>query len=570
MSYQTKKYQNQIKKNQDLERNITIARMETLAFYAILMQLVLHLVAGVRSGDPRLLPPHLVAFLHDFLLLLLVLLGVRTAVCTSGIRIFKVVAGAGGALICVISMTLALYPQILREYLALPANIFSTDGATAWVTMTQYLGIGRLWPVALAALAGIGAWYRPINTKLEKFWKHPVGWLLILFTIAALVTLPRSPHPLITSIRLQLLESFSSTPRVVPSLRRAPLRNVSAAVPAQKTLAFKADSVIDRVFMIVLEGITSADFEKGFLNADSLFLARMHGNYAYFNNYRATNLDSYTSLIAMLTSQQVPYRAYADERLYKAVNQAENVTRSLRSLGYYTLFASTCTYHPFIPVRSDWNRIIIRGDLPSQDGWTTVGSSRMEEAVEDRAALSAIVATAVAHPKIFVMHELIYGHTTEWQAKTGVSPLKYYDRYLAELFDALKSKGLDKRSLFVVVSDHGDRAKASEAENYRVPLLIAGAGVHETVDSHFRSHLDMQGIMAAYVSGTALPPLREKMFTVGSTERWVYGELRANGDHLFIDDSTGTVPDAAGSIVPKQVQREFQQYLDMFGVHYGN
>ncbi|MFZ4859432.1 MAG: hypothetical protein ACOYL3_23905 [Desulfuromonadaceae bacterium] len=76
--------------------------------------------------------------------------------------------------------------------------------------------------------------------------------------------------------------------------------------------------------------------------------------------------------------------------------------------------------------------------------------------------------------------------------------------------------------------------------------------------------------MAAYISGTALPLPREKMFTVGSTERWVYGELRANGDHLFIDDSTGTVPDAAGSIIPNQVQREFQQYIDIFGVQYGN
>lgn len=536
-------------------------------FYVLcLWQLVLHALATIGAGDPRLVMPHMVSWLHDVLLLGLIASTAYGIGYNVPLR-RSVVHNAAVLLIALVGAVMAVYPQLLREYLSFPANIFSSDFSSLKVTLFEYVGVKRLWPALAALLLSVGILYSPAKTLP---WR--VARLILLpAIIMGVVTLPRSPHPVIHSIKQYGIAIRDSKPRVVPSLHRpsggiAPSENDTG----NSLISNSQKLTAERIFIIVLESITSAEFESRFLTDKSRFLTRMRGNYTYYKNYHSTNLDSYTSLIAMLTSKQVPYRAYSDERLYSSVNQAANIIRSLRELGYYIQFVSTCSYHPFVPVRSDWNRIIIRSDLPSQSGLTEVGSSRMEEAVEDRAALSTIVDAAIKHPKSVVMHELIYGHTTEWQAKTGISPLDYYDSYLAELFDSLKAKGLDRGSLFVVVSDHGDRSLPSRVESYRVPLLIAGEGVKKSVDTGFRNHLDLQGILSSYLNGAILPQPREKMFTVGSTERWTYGELRANGDHLFIDDSSGTVLSEAGLSSPSRLQKEFQSYLDQFGARYGN
>jgi hypothetical protein len=324
----------------------------------------------------------------------------------------------------------------------------------------------------------------------------------------------------------------------------------------------------NHVFLIVLEGVTAADFENEFIK-ESKFLARVSDRATYFHRYYATNLDSYTSLIAMLTSVQVPYRAYADESLYGAVNQTANLTRSLRDLGFFTLFVSTYAHQPFVPTRNDWNRVMDRGDLPSHEGWVSLGSSRMEAATEDRAALSTIVDAAAAHPKTFVLHELVYGHSTEWRAKTGQTQLAYYDVYLLDLLDRLEAKGLGSRSLFVIVSDHGDRAKASVAENYRVPLLVVGTHGLPGGDVEFRSHLDLERIVASYLTRSALPPPRKETHVVGSTERWVYGSIKADRDHLFIDDQTGAVLSSRGGPDASRLRDTFQSSLSEFGSLYG-
>ncbi len=530
-------------------------------------QLVLHLIASVSSGDMRLMLPHLVAWLQDLLL-------------------FGFVAGAGYAagffmpekrnrvnlavkiILTLTGMLLALYPQTLREYLSFPVNIFSSDGSSIRIVLFEYLGPRRLWPaLATAFMAAVA-----LRITVRRISWDIVGIVLLPVLTIGLSTLSRTPNPVINSLKESAFSLIDGRGREVPALHAPSGSTGKMPIKAEVSslLASAGNLSADRIFIIVLEGITATEFENSFLGAKSRFLERVGGNYSYFKNYNTTNLDSYTSLIAMLTSKQVPYRCYSDVCLYEAVNQTENITAALRNLGYYSLFVSTCSYHPFVPVRASWDRVMIRRDLRQQEGWVTAGSSRMEEAVEDRAAISDIVETAAAHPKVVVMHELIYGHTTEWQAKTGVTTLEYYDRYLAELFDALKSRGLDKRSLFVVVSDHGDRSQPSKADNYRVPLLIAGDGVKKLTDSRFRSHLDLQGITAAYLTGSALPIAHEKLFTVGSTERWVYGELKANGDHIFIDDRTGRVLRSVGSAEPKQLQQQFQQYVNRFASQYGS
>lgn len=243
--------------------------------------------------------------------------------------------------------------------------------------------------------------------------------------------------------------------------------------------------------------------------------------------------------------------------------------RRLRALGAFTLFASTYAYQPFVPTRSDWDRVMNRGDLPSLEGWVSLGSSRMEAATEDRAALPALVDIVASKRRTFVLHELVYGHSTEWRAKTGQTQLAYYDAYLVDLLDRLEARSLAERSLVVVVSDHGDRSKATIAGNYRVPLLVVGGRGPREDDGELRSHLDLPGILASFLTGAALPPPRDETYVVGSTERWVYGVLGPDGGHLLVDDPSGAVASAKGARDAASVYAAFQARVNAFGSRYG-
>jgi len=531
-----------------------------------LLQLVLHAVSWAQSADLRLLAPHGVALLHDVMIL-----GTAALVARAGSRLLPPNVRRAGDTVSVlalatIGLVISVYPQVLREHLAFPVNLFGSGADAATVMLTEYLGIGRLWP-ALAAMGVVvlALWWNPRPM--------PRNWLVLLAALlvfaAAALTLPRSPNPWVFSVVQSLSSIASPAQREVPSLARPPART-SAAVGGNLPLDLEPDALAPaHVFLIVLEGVTAADFEREFLGNGQGFYGARRDQALYFSRYYATNLDSYTSLIAMLTGVQVPYRAYADDGLYAAVNSAENVTRLLRHAGYHTSFVSTYQHQPFVPTRADWDRVLDRTGLPSLDGWVSLGTSRMEAATEDRAALSTIVGLAAANDRTFVLHELVYGHTTEWRATTGQTQLAYCDQYLRELSAALENQGLLDKSLFVVVSDHGDRARSSDADNYRVPLLIVGPKVVAATDAGFRSHLDLPAIMFAAMQQRELPAARSSQLLVGSTERWVYGQVWPDGSHLFIDDGTGAVKARRGATDAASVQSSFQTMLNAFGAVFG-
>jgi hypothetical protein len=529
-------------------------------------QLVLHVLLCLESGDPRLWMPHAVAYLHDLVLLTAWFAGAglvchlapsrRRAAC-------EYVAAAG---LFGIGVALAGYPRFLREYLAFPLDLFAADAGSAGVLLRDYLGLGSLWPAAVAAGLGVTALAAPVQLPLPRRVHWGIYIPMLVLGGAALVC--PSPQPFVYSVQQQVKLAFVRDKRVVPRLRRPPAGSEGDRGLPLPQIHGK-DWRADHVLLIVLEGVTSDAFEREFLTRGSGFYARIQDRCLYFPRYYATNLDSYTSLIAMLTSVQVPYRAYADEGLYRAVNEAGSLPRSLRGLGFRTLYLCTCAHQPFVPTRNAWDRVMDRRDLPSLEGWLSVGSSRMEAATEDRAGLATVEEFVAGSPRSFVLQELVFGHSPEWRARTGQTQLAYYDAYLNDLFDRLEARGLVSRSLLVIVSDHGDRAGAGEVSNYRVPLLLVGEQVRSGRDPSFRSHLDLQALIISFVTGEPMPPSRARLFVVGSTARWVYGAIAETGGHLFLDDTTGRVLSQQGSLDPSEVHESFQAALDEFGRRFG-
>lgn len=530
------------------------------------LQLILHIVAWARSADPRLLAPHGVALLHDLLIL-----GVATLVASACFRFLSPHYRRAGDIvsvlvIAVVGCLLSVYPQMLREHLAFPVNVFNSSSDASIVVLVEYLGIGRLWPVlAAVGVVGLALRWAPKPMRHSRL----MYAIALLTFVAGALTLPKSPNPWVVSVVQSLSSIASSKQREVPSLVSPPARTAAVA-----SSGFSLDVPHDaaapaHVFLIVLEGVTAADFEREFLKKANGFYAAHRDRALYFSRYHATHLDSYTSLIAMLTGIQVPYRAYADDKLYSAVNDAGNLTRLFRKTGFHTSFISTYQHQPYVPVRTDWDRVLDRTGLPSLDGWVSLGANRMEAATEDRAALSTLVDLAVAHDKTFILHELVYGHSTEWRATMGQTQLDYYDKYLRELTAAVDGRGLSGKSLFVIVSDHGDRALSSDADNYRVPLLIVGPNVAAANDVGFRSHLDLPEIVLKVMGRQELPAARLSTFLVGSAERWVYGQMWPDGSHLFIDDAEGAVKARRGVPDAAAVQRSFQSMLNDFAVAFG-
>jgi hypothetical protein len=184
--------------------------------------------------------------------------------------------------------------------------------------------------------------------------------------------------------------------------------------------------------------------------------------------------------------------------------------------------------------------------------------------VEDRAAISTIVEFMKSHDRTLVMHEMKFGHSPQWVIKTGKRVPEYCESYFREMLAALAQLDLEKRTLFIVTSDHGDRAEPANPQNYRVPLLLFGAGIKPGTDTRFLCHLDFQQVVGRFLSDLPLPRSRERMTTVGSTESWTYGEIDAAGGHQFIDNAWGIVLARSGQLDPTILHRRFQEYLEKF------
>jgi hypothetical protein len=550
----------------------TRTRVTAVALTLACWQLTLHTWLAVSANDPRLWLPHAVSLLHDLLLLALVatLLRLLERVAPAGLQ--RTLERFGSLILLALGAVLAAYPQLLAAYLATPTNLFVADIAAAKVFLTDYLGLHQLWPSLVALTLGMLCWRRTELVRLRGRTRKLAAGVLLLTLVCAILTLPRSPHPLVNSLNLQMIQLRSNEVRVVPSLRPAPTRDAREATvdtPLLPAVSALGNGTAQHVFLIVMESVGVEDFERDFLGRSGSFHDWAKSRATYFSNYHSTNLDSYTSLIAMLTAIQVPYRAYAGESIYEHVNTAPNLTRSLRARRYHSLFISTYAHQPFVPVSKDWNQIMDRANLPSLDGWTSLDANRMDQASEDRAALKTIVSTAASHPRSFILHELVYGHSPQWQAITGKTQLEYYDQYLTELLACLRSEGLDDEALLVIVSDHGDRGKSELAQSYRVPLLVVGKGVKASADSALRSHLDLPGIIGSYLDGHALPPARQEINIVGSTERWIYGWLDSQQQHILIEDARGVVLSSSGNSDATRVQADFQQAIYRFARRWG-
>ncbi|MFH0990064.1 MAG: sulfatase-like hydrolase/transferase [bacterium] len=531
--------------------------------------LCLHVWYAFAARSERLLVPHFVSWIQD--VCLLVLLGV---IIHATIRIKQKLSHHNHlpriipkAILLLLAVILSSYPSQLAGFLTFPVNVFRVDDQTVKFFFTEYLGLSALLPpLVFMVLALVFYWVLPKN-----FARKAIRFVALTFIVLGTLSLSHSaPQPFVFSLQNTIQELLLTGERVVLSLTR-PLQSATAV--AYDSSAFTiidtcASLRYNHVLMLVLESVNTVSFEKEFLSRHNGYFAQVKNRSTYFNRYYATNLDSYTSLICILTSVMVPYRSYSDPALYEGINNAPNIVKAVRRRGFKTLFISTYEYQPFVPVRDDWDRIIDIHDLPAENRYVSVGTNKMESATEDMAGLSTIVSFMRSNQQTFVLHELVYGHSPDWIMKTGIPQVEYYDRYIQAITHVLDSTGIGDQTLVVVVSDHGSREHSADINNYQVPLLLTGISVPSGVDSSFASHMDLSSIISGALTGSSSIANCSSLFVVGSTEKWVYGQITSDGSFLFIDDERGTVMASSGHLDAPNVHNGFQRLLNGFAAHF--
>lgn len=533
-----------------------------LALALVAVQFVVHVWHAASGAGRGFLMPHLVAWIQDsFVLCVVASVGCGAVWLVGGCgRAAGITALGSSAVLAAAGVALGSYPRLVPEFLLFPVDLFQVDAQAARFFVTQYLGWGALLPplmgvaIALVLCRRLGGL---VSRKRAAAWMVPAG----LLTFASLGR--PAPQPLVYSFQQSVKARLIAQPRRVPPLGRPVARSSPAACPAAAALPRAADLRYRHVLVLTLETVNAADFERELLAKAGGYFSRICQRSVYFPRYYTTNLDSYTSLICMLTSVQVPYRCYADPGLYEAVNRAPNLVRSLRERGFQTLFISTSEHLPFVPVRNDWNKIISRRGLPPRRGYASVESSKIEAATEDLAALPAVVDFLQSHPRTFVLQEFVFGHSPQWASRTGQPQLAYYDRYLRTLLDGLEEANLEEETLIVVVADHGMRSDASDPEHYRVPLLISGVGIPRTINRARLSHVQFQAIVGHYLGGLPCPQESAAVLVVGASDRWVYGEIGDAG-YQFIENDSGVVLRTGGKADPQSLHLRFQALLDAF------
>jgi len=532
-------------------------------YYLLILffQFNLHLINLVYMHDIRIVMPTIVAFLHDFVLMTILIIILNYPFLVAHQKLLKLFKSISYSLMVIAGLLLSIYPNILSEYLVFSVNIFSTEPNTVEHFLVDYLGFYSSFPPLLFLIVAVGVFYSKIDFHLSY---KLVFKLLVLSTFIMLFTIRReSPNPVVYSVQYEINVLLKNEKRAVESIDIT--ESHASSYDIIQEISYPLDSMqnYDNILIIVLEGITSESFESEFMTFKGGFYELTQKSSVYYNNYYASNLDSYTSLIAMMTGIQVPFQSYTQPDIFKEVNNASNLVEYFSSMGYTTTFLSTYEHQPYVPNLKYWDYVLDRNDLPNDKKWLSLGKTKMEMATEDKMAISTIIDKITTDSCNFIMHELVFGHSTEWQSKTEKTPLEYYDEYLNELYDELEKSNKTENTLFVIVSDHGVRALSSELENYRVPLLIFSNQIVGSKNNNFLSHLDLPRIVFSYNNSLEHPISRESMFFVGSTERWIYGYANKNKEFVFIDDENGTVT-AEYNIDPPVTRENFNEFVVSF------
>jgi hypothetical protein len=211
----------------------------------------------------------------------------------------------------------------------------------------------------------------------------------------------------------------------------------------------------------------------------------------------------------------------------------------------------------------------------ARERFVCLAPDEYENGCEDRALLPKVLDFLAANERAFVYQEFIWGHSPEYNERTGKTNTAYYSAYVDELLSGLAARGLSDDTLIVLTSDHGFRDKSKQAERwvYHIPLWFYARRFQGSESSALLSHTDFGALLATEASLLPNTVDRPLVMVVGPTGNGMLAGITHEDELLLMrrrgpfqllatpeDARTGKAPGPS----PGELLGAFQSYRARF------
>jgi hypothetical protein len=313
-----------------------------------------------------------------------------------------------------------------------------------------------------------------------------------------------------------------------------------------------------RVLVFVMEEITTQDFEEdlSLIAEEDNFFSLTRDNLHSYTNYYSGNQDSKTSIQAMLYSIFVPYESYKYldwvERYDVKVRSQQSVLRLFGLNGYENVFSISSVDLPWAGgYRYPWDsRITIAEDGFSEDDpdYLCLHELQYQRACDDLKIFSQIEEVILENDNLFLLQEMVYGHTQTYEQMYGLSPMQYYNNYLMEVYGFLEENELLENTTIIVLADHGSKSveRMNELEAYHIPFFVYNSKFSGFVDDTLYSHVNFKDILLYELGVSEEIVSNDFVYMVGATASNLLGYIESNESYFILDESKSQVVSSEG------------------------
>ena len=305
------------------------------------------------------------------------------------------------------------------------------------------------------------------------------------------------------------------------------------------------------VFVIILE---QSDLETYFKETEKIkdeynFFLQHQNNLHLFTNYYTPNQDSRTSIWAMFNSQYIPFEAYISgwNKKYGVILEKNNLIDFFNYKNYSTIIASSVYYPNLILSIYNWTDILHLTSFDAKNKeFICIHNFQNQQGCEDRILLEDINKSIKEHKNknIFFVQELIYGHGEEYMRRGSKSRVRYYNDYLIDLYEVIKTNEIENDSIILIMSDHGEKGYFNKKiSNFKIPLVIIDKELeHREIDSLY-SHLNFKDLLFYYMANKEMPTANKEIYFVGQTGCYEYGYLDDQNNYFIgnIDENKNKI-----------------------------
>jgi glucan phosphoethanolaminetransferase (alkaline phosphatase superfamily) len=353
------------------------------------------------------------------------------------------------------------------------------------------------------------------------------GLLAAAILIAGTVGAVRADRPALHAfVASDVKDYISGNPLGKPASQNLDVRDYQDASARSLPVSGK----YKRVILFVMESITVKELARDC--ADSSCFPQKYANITHsYKNYYAANQDSRTGILSLLYSAFIPFPAYADRDVeqYEFIGKSKSFLDALHQSGYTTAFSASLSDRERVIMDMPWKKVFRLSEEEAKGGgkFVCLHPYEFEKSCEDRILFDRIMNFVSHDPRPFLMHEFVYGHSSQYNEIEKKTSSRYYSEFISDVISGLEARGLLDETLIIVTSDHGirDRAAMTETESYHIPLLFIQKNFRRSENSAFVSPIDFRRIFAAEERGEVIPSTRKILPIMGSTGSAMTGIL---------------------------------------------